>query len=359
MPKRRLLFYTHGLVGGGGERVWALIASGLSRRGHEVAFVVDFTARENEHLIAPEIRQFVLGPNHGAATAALAKVLRQEQPQVAFSAIGASNLKLLAAKAMSWWRGAAVLSAHGRFDAEPRSFGRMNYAATAVTSRLSSRTIAVSDDLRRYLIERFHARPDRVVTIHNGIAMPARITLPDTRALAARENVVLGIGRLVPEKGFDVLIEAVAKSKSERRLIVLGEGPERARLEQLVVQRGLSDRVELRGYVNEPWPVFADAKMLALASRSEAFGNVIVEALAHGLPVVATRCGGPQEILEDGRFGRLVPVDDADAMARAIDETLGDPGDPSQHRARAEDFSLDRALDRFEILIEDILAERG
>jgi glycosyltransferase involved in cell wall biosynthesis len=359
MPKRRLLFYTHGLVGGGGERVWALVASGLSRRGHEVGFAVDFAAGENEHLLAAEIRQFILGTPHGAAVGALAKVLKQERPDVAFSAIGASNLKLLAAKALSGWRGAAVLSAHGRFDAEPRLLGRMNYAATAVTSRLSSRTIAVSDDLRRYLIERFHACPSSVVTIHNGIALPPRQSLPDVSALAARENVVLGVGRLVPEKGFATLVEGFAKSKLARRLIVLGEGPERVRLENLTVQLGLSGRVELRGYVKEPWPVFNEAKILALASRSEAFGNVIVEALARGLPVVATRCGGPQEILEDGRHGRLVPLDDVDAMAKAIDETLADPGDPARHRARAEVFSLDHALDRFEALIEEILAERS
>ncbi len=359
MPRRRLLFYTHALVGGGGERVWALVASGLSRRGHEVAFAVDFAADDNEHLIAPEVRRFVLGRHHGAATRALAKVLARERPDVAFSAIGASNAKLLAAKVLSGWRGAAVLSAHGRFDAESRLLGRLSYAATALTSRLGARTIAVSDDLNRYLVDRFRADRERVVTIHNGIVLPPPDLLPDSAALAARDDVVLGIGRLVPEKRFGSLIDAFAKSKRATRLILLGEGPERARLEGQIAREGLSSRVELRGYLREPWPVFSQAKMLALSSRSEAFGNVIVEALGHGLPVVATRCGGPQEVLDDGRFGRLVAIDDSDAMAQAIDETLADPGNPALHRARAEVFSLDRALDRFEELIEIILAERS
>jgi glycosyltransferase involved in cell wall biosynthesis len=359
MPKRRLLFYTHALVGGGGERVWALVASGLSRRGHEVGFAVDFAADDNEHLIAPELRRFVLGRNHASATRALAKVLAQERPEIAFSAIGASNVKLLAAKALSGWRGAAVLSAHGRIDAESRLLGRLSYAATALTSRLSACTIAVSDNLHRYLVDHFHADRGRVITIHNGIALPPATSLPDSAALAARDDVVLGIGRLVPEKGFASLIDAFAKSKRAQRLILLGEGPERMRLEDQIARHRLSPRVELRGYLKEPWPVFSQAKMLALSSRSEAFGNVLVEALAHGLPVVATRCGGPQEILDDGRFGRLVPIDDCNAMACAIDESLADPGDPARHRARAEVFSLDRALDRFEELIERILAERS
>lgn len=358
MPKHRLLFYTHGLVGGGAERVWALVASGLSGRGHDVAFAVDFAADENEHLMAPEVHRFQLGRNHAGATRALAALLRRKQPEVAFAAIGASNMKLLAAKALSGWRGAAVLSVHGRFDAESRFLGRAGYAATPLTSRLSDRTIAVSEDLRRYLIDRFHADAQRVVTIHNGVALPPAESLPNAAALAAREDVVLAVGRLVPEKGFASLIDAFAKSRRAKRLILLGEGPERARLEALVAAHGLSPRVELRGYVKDPSGVFATAKMLALSSRSEAFGNVVVEALAYGLPVVVTRCGGPEEILEGGRHGKLVPIDDSDAMAGAIDETLADPGNPAAHRARAEVFSLDRALDRFEAMIEQILAER-
>jgi glycosyltransferase involved in cell wall biosynthesis len=358
MRKRRLLFYTHALTGGGGERVWALVASGLSRRGYDVSFAVDFEANENRDLVAPEIRRFVLGKGHGQAIRALAAALRREQPDAAFSAIGASNIKLLAAKVLAGWRGAAISSVHGRFDAEPRFLGRLNYCAIPLTSRLAAATIAVSEDLRRYLIARFQARADRVVTIHNGVVLPPVQALPDAATLAARDNVVLGIGRLVPEKGFASLIEAFAKSRLAKRLIILGEGSERANLEALIARLALSDRVELRGYVKDPSPVFGEAKMLALASRSEAFANVIVEALAFALPVVATRCGGPPEVLGDGRFGRLVPVGDTQALAGAIDETLADPGEPRAHRARAEEFSLDHALDRFEELIERVAQGR-
>jgi glycosyltransferase involved in cell wall biosynthesis len=223
---------------------------------------------------------------------------------------------------------------------------------------MSAATIAVSEDLRGYLIDRFHARAERVFTIHNGVALPPTDLLPNAAALAARENIVLGVGRLVPEKGFAFLIDAFAKSKLASRLILLGEGSERTKLEAQVAQLGLSGRVELRGYVQDLATAFAQAKMLALSSRSEAFGNVIVEALAYGLPVVATTSGGPPEILDNGRFGRLVAIDDAAAMARAIDETLADPGDPAGHRARAETFSLDRALDRFEALIEQVTRAR-
>ncbi len=355
MPNGRLLFYTHGLVGGGAERVWALLASGLHARGWDVTFGVDFEARENAGLLPGDMKRVLFGQGHGRAVRAIARFLKAERPIAAFGAVGGSNLKLLLAKLLARWRGAAVLSVHGRYDAEPRRFlGRFTYASTPVTSRLAARTVVVSDDLRNYLIQRFRARPDRLTTIHNAIHLPPAEHVPSAQALAARPDVVLAMGRLVPEKGFDTLLQAVALSKRRPRLVILGEGPERDALRQQAHALGIADRVELRGYLNEPWPVFGEAKMLALASHTEAFGNVLVEAMGHGLPVVATRCGGPEEVLGEGRFGRLVPIGDAKAMAAAIDDTLADPGDPARQRAHAEEFSLDIALDRFEALIAEV-----
>lgn len=353
MPNRKLLFYTHALVGGGAERVWALVAAGLFARGWDVTFGVDFAAPENEHLLPAGMKRMTFGRGHAGAVRALARHLKAERPRAAFAAVGASNLKLLLAKGLARWPGAAILSAHGRYDAEPRFLGRFTYASTVFTSRLAARTVAVSDDLRRYLIGRFRARADRVVTIPNAIHLPPAADVPDAAALAARDDVVLAIGRLVPEKDFPTLLKAVASARRAPRLIVLGEGPERAALEAEAAALGIAGRTSFRGYLNAPWPVFAEAKMLALSSRTEAFGNVLVEALGHGLPVVATRCGGPEEVLRGGRDGALVAVGDAAGLAAAIDAALADPGDPAVHRARAEAFSLDRALDRFEALIAE------
>lgn len=356
MPNGRLLFYTHGLVGGGAERVWALVAAGLYARGWDVTFGVDFEAGENAGLLPTGMKRMTFGQGHGRAVRAIGRYLKAERPDVAFAAVGASNLKMLAAKAISGWRGPAVLSAHGRYAAESRFLGRLTYASTALTSRLSARTVVVSHDLRNYLIRSFRARADQITTIHNAIHLPPPAHVPSAEELAARPDIVLAVGRLVPEKGFDMLLRAIAQAKRAPRLIVLGEGPERAALTALAASLGIADRAEFRGYLNEPWPVFREPKMLALSSQTEAFGNVLVEALGHGLPVVATRCGGPEEVLDNGRHGTLVPVGDAAAMAAAIDATLSDPGDPASRRAYAETFSLDIALDRFERLIAEVRA---
>ncbi|MCC6919907.1 MAG: glycosyltransferase [Alphaproteobacteria bacterium] len=354
MPNGRLLFYTPGLVGGGAERVWALLAAGLHARGWDVTFGVDYEASENAGLLPKDMRRVLFGRGHGNAVRTIARYLKAERPVVAFAAVGASNLKLMLAKALARWRGAAVLSAHGRFDAEGRFLGRFSYASTPVTSRLAARTVVVSDDLRDYLIKRFRARPDRVTTIHNAIHLPPADHVPSAAELAARPDVVLAVGRLVPEKDFETLLRAVALSARRPHLVVLGDGPERQKLTQLAETLGIAGRVDFRGYLNAPWPVFREAKMLALSSRTEAFGNVLVEALGHGLPVVATRCGGPEEVLAEGRFGRLVAIGDVAGLAQAIDATLADPGDPAPRRARADEFSLDVALDRFEALIAEV-----
>lgn len=354
MPNKRLLFYTHGLVGGGAERVWALVAAGLAARGWEVTFGVDFEAEANAGLLTTDVKRVNFGRGHGKAVRAIAAYLRQEKPVAAFSAVGASNLKLLLAKALARWKGAAILSAHGRYDAEPRFLGRFTYASTILTSRLAARTVVVSDDLRNYLIRRFRGRADKVTTIPNAIHLPPAGVVPSAAALAARPDVVLAVGRMVPEKDFPTLLNAIARAARKPRLVVLGDGPERAAIEALAGSLGIADRVDFRGYLNEPWAVYQEAKMLALSSRTEAFGNVLVEALGHGLPVVATRCGGPEEVLRDGLDGTLVPVGDAAALAAAIDMGLADPGDPAPRRARAETFSLDRALDRFEALIAEV-----
>lgn len=348
---KKLLFYCHGLVGGGAERLWALLASGLKERGHEVHVAVDFEASQNRGFLHPAIPVHVLGRNHLRAVIGLRALLRELNPDTAFSALGASNLKLLAAGMLGPWNGRMVQSYHGRFETEQRLLGRASYRLTALSSRLCFRTIAVSDDLRTYLIARFGASAARTLTIHNAVHVPAMPPVTDRQTLMTRPETIIAIGRLVPEKGMADLIEALARLPASVRLLILGEGPERQRLRAHIARLGLDHRVELRGYVENPLPVFAEARLLALASHTEAFGNVVVEALGQGLPVVATACGGPVEILDHGRFGRLVPPGDIEGLAAAIAATLANPGEPQHHHQRARAFALEVALDRYEALI--------
>lgn len=150
-------------------------------------------------------------------------------------------------------------------------------------------------------------------------------------------RTILAAGRLVPEKGFDILIEAFAKLAADGRaedsdLVIVGEGPDRARLTRLVVQHGLGARISMPGYVEDIRPWLDDCRLFVLPSRFEGYGAVIVEALAAGRPVVATRCTpAVEELLRGTGAGLDVPIEDSTAMADAI-ATLLDTGAPDPVR---------------------------
>jgi glycosyltransferase involved in cell wall biosynthesis len=140
------------------------------------------------------------------------------------------------------------------------------------------------------------------------------------------------------------------------RLAIYGEGPELPALKLLAGRLGVAGRIDWRGYVSDPWNAYAAARCFVLSSQNEAFGNVVVEALASGLPVVSTACGGPTEILDAGRYGTLVPIGDSVALSAAITRAFDQPGDPGPRLARAYDFAAPTIAARYVALFEEILS---
>jgi glycosyltransferase involved in cell wall biosynthesis len=170
--------------------------------------------------------------------------------------------------------------------------------------------------------------------------------------------VILAVGRLAVAKDYPTLLHAFSLVCQQRpaRLIILGEGRERARLELLVKDLGISDHVQMPGSVKNPIAYMAHARLLVLSSRWEGLPNVLVEALACGTPVVSMDCpSGPREILEDGVFGTLVPVGDETALAVAIQETLNKIPDRAMLRQRAQDFTLDESVRKYIRIFESCL----
>ena len=162
--------------------------------------------------------------------------------------------------------------------------------------------------------------------------------------------VILAVGRLTAAKDYPTLLRAFSMvyQKQPARLLILGDGKERAPLESMVRQLGLTENVQMPGFVVNPYAYMARARLLALSSRWEGLPGVLVEALACGTPVVSTDCkSGPREILENGRFGRLVPVGDPDALAAAILDTLQTIPDHALLKRRAEDFTLEKSVKEY------------
>ena len=169
--------------------------------------------------------------------------------------------------------------------------------------------------------------------------------------------VLLAVGRLAPQKDYPTLIEAFARVRAKRavRLLILGDAKnaqdmarERATLMQIAARKNVADDLELAGFAANPAAYMAHAALLVLSSRHEGLGNVLIEALACGCPVVSTDCPhGPAEILGQGIYGRLVPVGDSEAMAAAILATLDEPPDRERLRVRGAEFTVERAVDAY------------
>ena len=144
-----------------------------------------------------------------------------------------------------------------------------------------------------------------------------------------QDPYVVSVGRLIAQKDHGTLLRAYASSGLRRdyRLIVIGDGPERNRLQMLAEDLGIQDRVDLPGALSNPYPLLSGAALHVLSSRWEGYPNVLLESLALGVPVVATDCpSGPRELLRDGSYGHLVPVGDIVAMAHAMDEAVNTSG---------------------------------
>lgn len=358
MTKRRLMFYTTSLSGGGAERVWVVLASALARRGHDVTMVVDFVAEENRAYLTPEVDLHVLGAGHLRSISTLAAQIVRRRPDLVLSAIGGSDIKaVIAAVLVGRWR-RVVTTFHGYIENESGLLGWLHFRLARPLTWASAATVCVSDGLRRDVVERWHAVPERCVRIYNPITVEGTDPGLTREALAARRPIVLGVGRLVHVKGFLALVRAFARMNArEARLVILGQGPEREAILAEAERCGVADRVELPGYVTQPWEWYARARCFALSSQVEAFGNVVVEALAHGLPVVSTPCDGPLEILTDPHLGVVVSMDDEGAFADALDAAIADPGDPVPRMIRSAAFGVELSASHYEDLFDRVLGE--
>jgi glycosyltransferase involved in cell wall biosynthesis len=204
---------------------------------------------------------------------------------------------------------------------------------------------------------------DRIRVIYNPVVTPQVLRKSQEPVshpwfALGEPPVILGVGRLVAQKDFFNLVSAFALVRQQRpaRLVILGEGEDRPKLEQLIRTLNLEQDVALPGFVDNPYAYMAKASVFALSSRFEGFGNVVAEAMATGTPVVSTDCpSGPAEILGQGEYGRLVPVADSQALGAAILATLDQPVAPELLRHRSLEFSSDRIVDQYLAVLEAMM----
>lgn len=229
----------------------------------------------------------------------------------------------------------------------------------------ANRVVAVSEGVANDASEFLKIPRDKLKVIYNPILDNSLIKQKNEKVthkwLVYRENkVVISVGRLVKAKDYLTLIQSfkVVKEKlSNVKLLILGEGPEREKIQAEINKYNLNSDVEIVGFVQNPYSYMSNADLFVLSSKWEGFGNVIVEALATGIPVVSTNCpSGPSEILNDGEFGSLVPVGNVEIMSKEIISSLSNNNEKKIYNRenRAKDFSVEVSKDKYINLIEKL-----
>jgi glycosyltransferase involved in cell wall biosynthesis len=298
-----------------------------------------------------------LGGRTAWAAPALARYLRQQRPTALVSFLEQANVAAVVARRMARrWRGALAVTEHAAFAIHrrrPVSFRhRLALAGAPIAYRDADVLIGVSAGTAQDWSRRLGGRV-RCEAIHNpviGDDCTSRAAAPGPHPWFDEEpGPLLAVGRLAPEKDHATLLESLARpALAGRRLVIIGDGPERRALESLAERLGLGGRVLFMGHCPDPFPAMARASVLVNPSRYEGFGNVLVEALACGTRVVATDCPfGPREILADGRWGRLVPPGDPDSLAAGIVAALAAAPDRAALQTRAQDFHQRRIAGRY------------
>jgi glycosyltransferase involved in cell wall biosynthesis len=305
-------------------------------------------------LVARNKRRRALG-----AALPLAAWMRRERPDVLLATSHSTNVAAALAGRIARVPTRVVLRIDSQLSRSPALAGtrkqRRRERRARRTFPWADGWIAISEGVADDAARVTGIARGKIATIHNPVVTPellrrAAAPVHDPWLEPGGPPVVLGVGRLVPQKDFATLLRAFARVRAQRpaRLLVIGDGPERAALEALAGELGIASDVRFTGWVANAPGYMAGASVFALSSAWEGFGRVLVEALAVGCPVVSTDCpSGPREILEGGAFGPLVPVGDEAALGAAIASLIERPPDRPMLAKRAQAFTLEHGVQRY------------
>ncbi len=367
--KPSVLMTIMSLGGGGAERVCTLMSGGLAARGYPVTVVTLDGSVQDSYLLDRSVNR--IGMDLGQGSRGLVSALRnnlrrvrrlrerfrESAPDLVISFIDEVNiLSVLAASPLGipvivTQRAVPAMYGSGPFWRRLRRYAYPKAARVVSISTGMDRSFSWIPEERRKVI-------------HNPLAPQAVEASQKDRPPVPERPYIVAAGRLSDKKGFDLLLQAFAQVAGNHTgvdLVILGEGEKRPALEKQRSELGLDSRVSMPGWVEDPFPVLRAATLFVLSSRTEGFGNVLTEAMVCGLPVLATDCPtGPSDIVRDGEDGVLIPPEDPEAMAEAIDRLLVDG---NQRRRLGEAaarsvgrFNLDSHIDRWEELIGQVLS---
>lgn len=362
MTKRKLALFLPSLRGGGAEKVMLILANAFAQRDIQVDLVLVQKVGPYLEQLSDKVNLVDLQARSTIRSLpALLRYLKSAKPGALLSAQGHANLVAVLARKISRHPFRLVIAHHNNVSEAHKNNPTLKSRVVHWLYRwfypLADQIVAVSqgtaEDLSRFSKIPIH----RITPIYNPIDLAEikRLSLEKSNHPWLNNQkipLIVSVGRLDHPKDFETIVRAavLVLQKREIHWLILGDGPDRQRLEALAHSLGLTDeQLQFAGFVQNPFQFLAHAALFVHSSLSESFGNVLVEAMACGAQVVSVDCPtGPAEILENGKWGSLVPVGDAEAMAKAVLNILETPqSDLSLVENRAAHFSLQKSVDSY------------
>lgn len=354
----RICFFAPNLEGGGAERIIAILASHFSNEDFKVDLLLTQVSGPYLDDLSPKVN--VINLQCGRALTSLPKLikyLKSQRPHILFTShMHFSTVAIWAAKSAR---------ASTKVVIRQPTMLNLSYEKTSLSSHLKQKVFIASSYFADKIIVSSEAMlrdfkkvakipTNKLQIIHNPI--PIQVIIESSKEplehswfQPGEPPVIIAVGRLVAVKDFTTLIKAfsIVEKSLPSHLLILGEGPLRPELTNLINCLGLNNKVSMPGFVSNPYKYMKKSKVFVLSSLREGFPNSMVEAMACGIPIISTQGdGGAKEILENGKWGQLVPVGNENMMAEAILKAF-EPSNDVNTLQRAKDFSIDIIIKKY------------
>jgi glycosyltransferase involved in cell wall biosynthesis len=358
---RKISLVLGSLRTGGAERAMVNLANGFSARGVQTDMVVVEEKGEFLSALNKGVTLHHLGGSRARnSVGAFYRYLKSHSPEVIIAVQPHIQWMVIAAVMLSRWKGILILNEQSTFSLNNEQ--RISHFVSSLLFRRADAISVVSKGAAADFGKMFPSLSKKVVVIPNPVFSDDILKRREEKVSHPyfddkKFPVILAAGRLEKVKNYIFLLDAfsILLQNTEARLIILGEGEERRSLEQHVEELGITERVSLPGNVNNPFAFMSRCDVFALSSEYEGLPSVLIEALACGCNIVSTDCpNGPAEILDHGRFGRLVTPGDKFAFAEALRKSIFTRKTESERINRAKEFGIEKITSQYVGLINQL-----
>lgn len=365
MTKRSLFIITPTFAGGGAENIAISLANYYASINYTVYVICElvegpFFSQLDSRVIVKETKSRSIIRN----ILSLKKLLAEEQPEICISTVRRSNVIAGFASYFTYKKHKFISLEVNTLDTFfKRSFySRLLWKAMMkISYRKFQKIVACSEVVKTQVMKLLWLNNNQITVIGNPVLPQDYLSLSEEDAefwpneFKNTHDVFISLGRLEEQKNYEFMIRGfaeLAKTKPNSRLLILGNGSQERMLNQTVSDLGLTEKIKLLPFQENPYPYLKRADIFLMSSRWEGFGNVFIMASALGLPIISSNApGGPKEIINDQRIGKLYPVDDTDALLECCENLLSDDYNKKEltkfRQTRAENFSIEKIAKKY------------